>query len=338
MSNADFFSLFSADEPSHHEHAADLNSSLQEMGLELDAEADDFEAMFDHLGLEEDPEMELLALVEQTTQKTAPSLIPPFFQAHQALQQKVQILELALAEAEQQLSGQDRRTQSNDDLIQQQAEALKTAQEQLAHTVAELTVYQQEAQHQQFQVETLAEDLARSQQQVQEFEQECQRLRQDQALQSQQMAALEHQTQDLQARLQRQQRYTLQYKSALEQCLTQPNFQPSSDIASAIAALTGKLSEIRPWSSSPSTTSPDLAESESPLVPSVAAVESPPPTLETLPVTEPALAIPSYLAPEVTPLPARPAREKLSFSIQPQKTSRRPIDLPRFLSQSAPQA
>lgn len=336
MSNADFFSLFSADEPSHHDLAADLNSSLQDMGLELEAETDDFEAMFNHLGLEEDPEIELLALVEQTTQSTAPSLIPPFFQAHQALQQKVQTLALALAEAEQQLSGQDRRTQSNDDLIQQQAETLKTAQEQLTHTVAELTVYQQEAQHQQLQVETLAEDLAKSQQRAQQFEQECQRLRQDQALQSQQMAALEHQAQDLQARLQRQQRYTLQYKSALEQCLAQPNFQPSSDIANVVAALTGKLSEIRPWSSTGVT--PDSAELEPPLVPSVAAIESPRPIQATVSMAEPAPAIPPRPAPEVAPLPASPAREKLSFSIQAKKTSRRPIDLPRFLSPSASQA
>jgi hypothetical protein len=337
MSNADFFSLFSADEPSQNDLAADLTSSLQEMGLELAAETDDFEAMFEHLGLEEDPEMELLALVEQTTQSTAPSLIPPFFQAHQALQQKVQTLELALAEAEQQLSGQDRRTQSNDDLIHQQAEALKTAQEQLAHTVAELTVYQQEAQHQQLQIETLVEDLSRSQQRGQQFEQECQRLRQDQVLQSQQIAALEHQAQDLQARLQRQQRFTLQYKSALEQCLAQPNFQPSSDIATAVMALTGKLSEIPPWSSATASSSPAPLALKTPQEATVVAAESPLVATETIPPAAPTPTRPPGRALEEMPLPPRPPRDKLSFSIQPPKASHRPIDLPRFCSPSASQ-
>lgn len=332
MSNADFFSLFSADELSHHAPAPDLDSTLQEMGLELEAKSDDLEAMFEHLDLEEDPETELLALVEQITQDSSSCLVPPFFQAYQALQQKVQTLELALAEAEQQLLEQDQRTQSHDDLKQQQAQALKTTQEQLAHTVADLTVYQQEAQRQQFQVETLAEDLARSQQRAQQLEQECQRLRQDQILQSQQVAALDHQTQDLQTRLQRQQRYTLQYKSALEQCLTQPNFQPSSDIATAVAALTGKISEIRPWSSTSVTTAPEKLEPQVSMAGTVGETGGTEATPEMVPMAEPTL------APDESPLPARPCRNTLSFSIQSKKITRQPIDLPRFLSQSASQA
>ena len=135
-------------------------------------------------------------------------------------------------------------------MIRQQAEEISKSREQLTHTVAEIQVYQQEAQKQQLQIETLAEQLAQSQNLLAERERDCVRLQENYQTSHQQVLLMDKQMQELRARLQRQQRYAMQYKAALEQCLATPNLNPSSDITTAIASFTGKAAGIQPWSKS----------------------------------------------------------------------------------------
>lgn len=186
----------------------------------------------------------------QSPQSSQFPLIPPFLVEYQSLSQKAQELQEALRQAQQQLESQERRSLSCDDLIQQQAEEISKSREQLTHTVAEIQVYQQEAQKQQLQIETLAEQLAQSQNLLAERERDCVRLQENYHTSHQQVLVMDKQIQELRARLQRQQRYAMQYKAALEQCLATPNLNPSSDITTAIASFTGKSASIQPWSKS----------------------------------------------------------------------------------------
>ncbi len=326
MSNSDFFSLFASDHDQNIDTlAAELELSLDTINEGFPNDSESFESMFERMELEEaeleHPYEEISGFGEPQT--PAISLVPPLWQEYQALQRTVADLTLALADAEQKLSSHDDQTDSRDGLMVPQGDEFHKTQDQLSHTVAELKIYQEDAQRQQWQVETLAEQIDSHQRQIAQLEQ-------DYAHKRQEVVSLEKQMQDLQTRLQRQQHYTLQYKSALEQCLAQPNFQPSSDIAPAIAALTGKgkLSEIRPWTSPvPKTPEPVLASA------SLTPVE--PRILETtvivtdLPITDESVTPPVV---EIEPaLPLRPQGKRPSFSIHSAKTSRRSIDLPRFL-------
>jgi hypothetical protein len=187
----------------------------------------------------------------------------------------VEQLTAQTAIAAQQLVAHQRRADSAEALIQQQAIELTQAQERLSHTVAELQVHQEEAKRQQFQVETLTEQLAQSQIQLKALsgqlaqsqaqlaqrEAELGDLRQLAAEENQVLAAqvsqdpaqvshLKKQVEELNHRLQRQQRYALQYKAALEQCLAQPDFHPSPDVSQVLARLIGKnTTDFQPWAS-----------------------------------------------------------------------------------------
>ena len=190
-------------------------------------------------------------------------LTPPFLQSYQTLQAQVAQLTQQIATAEQQLTARQRRADSAEALIQQQAIALTQAQEQLSHTVAELQIHQEETKRQQLQVETLAEQLAQSQAQLKDVTAQLAHsqaqlaiaITEKQAPEAQvsqdaaQVSRLEKHVDELRSRLQRQQRYALQYKSALEQCLAQPDFHPSSDISQVVARLTGQNTDSQPWAS-----------------------------------------------------------------------------------------
>lgn len=61
----------------------------------------------------------------------------------------------------------------------------------------------------------------------------------------------EKQIEELQTRLQRQQRYALQYKAALDECLSKSSrkqIQPSIDSFSSAKTFTPKINSIKTWS------------------------------------------------------------------------------------------
>jgi hypothetical protein len=303
----------------------------------------------------------------QSPQSSPFPLIPPFLVEYQGLSQKTNELQEALRQAQKQLESQERRSLSCDDLIQQQAEEISKSREQLTHTVAEIQVYQQEAQKQQLQIETLAEQLAQSQNLLAERERDCVRLQENYQTSHQQVLLMDKQMQELRARLQRQQRYAMQYKAALEQCLATPNLNPSSDITTAIASFTGKAAGIQPWSKSGTEEAmiplksvlenvlgdEHLTAKAPDKTPEVAEISIPVSTPETIqPAIAPASITSETVKPEISvpslpemnspaPLPdvapslpisssPNSQSDSLSFAIQPQRVIRKSIDLPRF--------
>ena len=284
-------------------------------------------------------------LPDELSEAVVHSLTPPFLQSYQTLQTQVAQLTQQLATADQQAMAYQRRADSAETLIQQQAAELTQAQEQLSHTVAELQVYQEEAKRQQLQLETLAEQFAQSQAQLNELgdqfahsqEQLAIAATEKQTLEVKisqypaQVSGLEKHLDELRHRLQRQQRYALQYKSALEHCLAQPDFRPSSDISQVVARLTGQNPDLQPWASVGDILA---AFPQSPETPLVGDRPAQAPTPATVP-NPPEAKTPTDSPP---PLPAKnPVRrpldpDNLSFTArEPEKAPSRHVELPNFL-------
>lgn len=374
MSNSDFFSLFSEDEPSSESLTSLFDvervpSSLAEGEVQQNLES--LEDIFSHLTFNPDESAPLFNdsenLWEVIPEEIARSpevsavsvLTPPLLVEHQDLLQEISVYKQALGEAERQLEAKTRRSQSTDQLIAQQAEELSKVQEHLAYTVAEFQVYQEEAQRQQFQVETLAQNSATSQARTAELERECSLLQENCEEKGHQIKVLEQQLEEVRTRLQRQQRYAIQYKTALEQCLAMPNLNPSSDIANAIASLTGQVTPIQPWSAQTLTheTTPfkfpdknDHSEQNSP-IPEITPVTTENSVLmpsddlweinENQEVIDP-VETTIVESTETETSPSKPIEKKsskrdrsfLSFAIHPSEPkSRRCVDLPSFVRQ-----
>jgi hypothetical protein len=374
MSNSDFFSLFSEDEPSSESLTSLFDvervpSSLAEGEVQQNLES--LEDIFSHLTFNPDESAPLFndsenlweVLPEEVSRSPEVSavsvLTPPLLVEHQDLLQEISVYKQALGEAERQLEAKTRRSQSTDQLIAQQAEELSKVQEHLAYTVAEFQVYQEDAQRQQLQVETLTERSATSQARTAELERECSLLQENCEEKGHQIKVLEQQLEEVRTRLQRQQRYAIQYKTALEQCLAMPNLNPSSDIANAIASLTGQVMPIQPWSAQTITneTTPfkfpdknDHPEVNSP-IPEITPVTTENSVLmpsddlweinENQEVIDPVeTTIVESTEPETSPskpiekLPSKRDRSFLSFAIHPSEPkSRRCVDLPSFVRQ-----
>jgi len=379
MSNSDFFSLFSEDEPSSESLTSLFDvervpSSLAEGEAQQSLES--LEDIFSHLTFNPDDSAPLFNDAENSwgmiSEEVARSqevsavsvLTPPLLVEHHDLLQEISVYKQALSEAERQLEGQSRRSHSTDQLIAQQAEELSKVQEHLAYTVAEFQVYQEEAQRQQLQVETLTEKSATSQTRTAELERECSLLQEVCEEKGHQIKVLEKQLEEVRARLQRQQRYAIQYKTALEQCLATPNLNPSSDIANAIASLTGQVTPIQPWSAQALTNettpfkfpdkndhpdvnspipeiTPVMAENSG-LMPTddiweinesqevIASVETTIAESSSVESTEPATS-PSK---PIEKSPSKRDRSFLSFAIHPSESkNRRCVDLPSFVRQ-----
>ena len=379
MSNSDFFSLFSEDEPSSESLTSLFDvervpSSLAEGEVQQNLES--LEDIFSHLTFKTDESAPLFndsenlweVIPEEVSRSQEVSavsvLTPPLLVEHQDLLQEISVYKEAITEAERQLEAKTRRSQSTDQLIAQQAEELSKVQEHLAYTVAEFQVYQEEAQRQQLQVETLTEKSAASQARTAELERECSLLQENCEEKGHQIKVLEQQLEEVRTRLQRQQRYAIQYKTALEQCLAMPNLNPSSDIAHAIASLTGQVTPIQPWSAQTITNettpfkfpdkneppeqnspipeiTPVMAENSG-LMPSddIWAINESQEVINSVETTISESSIVESTEPETSP--SKPIEKKsskrdrsfLSFAIHPSEPkSRRCVDLPSFVRQ-----
>ena len=108
--------------------------------------------------------------------------------------------------------------------------------------------------------ETLQTDLEASQQRVAQLERECTLLQQRFSEKNTALQQAEDSCRDLKARLHRQQRYTLQFKTALEKCLNMASDGSPTPVASTPAMGIGraeaqpvampKAQEIQPWAAS----------------------------------------------------------------------------------------
>jgi len=172
------------------------------------------------------------------------SLIQELNQCNSALLDRVSQLEEALEVSRSSLPGIEATEPMPQNLLQ--------AQEQITTLYNQLEFAHQTNQRQQILLETLTDQLEASQERVAQLERETSLLQQRYTEQSQVLAQTEGNCRDLQTRLYRQQRYTLQFKAALEKCLEVPVPQyEGQDLPSAQTAgdylFLPKAQRIKPW-------------------------------------------------------------------------------------------
>lgn len=166
-------------------------------------------------------------------------------QNRQLIQTVVQ-LEQSLTQARQEQQEQSRRWRNSDTLLSQQAEELNKTLEQMSVLVHQLEASQAETQRQQLKSKSLTEQIEATQQQMAELEREYTLLHETHQHKIHLLNTAQQDIHELQNRLQRQQRYTLQYKTALDHALGHGN-DKNEEIASLTASTT-----IQPWKSSES--------------------------------------------------------------------------------------
>jgi len=176
------------------------------------------------------------------------SLIQELNQCNSALLDRVTSLEDALEQAKQVARREAMAAPGMADGAVPSAQMMQLFQE--------LESAQQTGQRQQILIENLHSQLAYGQQRIAQLEQTCTTLHQHQTEYQQQLAQRDHACRDLQVRLQRQQRYTLQFKAALEQCLEMtslPHDMPILEEDPGLGAIAP--SGLAPVSPAPSTAS-----------------------------------------------------------------------------------
>jgi hypothetical protein len=153
------------------------------------------------------------------------SLSEALQQQNNDLLSHVQDLERLLDECNRALESQIKRSQTAETKLAEQSQELGITQEQLTRLFRELEASHQVGQRQQILIETLNHQLQSSQERVAELERQCAFIQQRYNEQSQLLLQTETTRQELQDRLQRQQRYTLQFKAALDKCLDMPTIK-----------------------------------------------------------------------------------------------------------------
>jgi|GEM_PF-6459378 len=200
------------------------NDWVSRLASEFDADTatDDFEGQLHHL------QEQNLRLQEQN---------------RDLLEQKA-ILEITLEETQTALQLQMTRSQNQETLLVQQAQALAESQTQTSSLYRDLELVQQTAQRQQIMIETLTEQLESSQERIVQLEREVitaqERVNEKvHALMQAEMAC-----QDLKTRLSRQQRYATQFKTALERCLDMPALRRSMFHATSTSAGSQSITDV----------------------------------------------------------------------------------------------
>ncbi|GAB4464565.1 MAG: hypothetical protein OHK0037_18740 [Elainellaceae cyanobacterium] len=193
------------------------------------------------------------------------SLIQELNQCNNALLDRVSMLEDALEQQQTRAAAAAPEGAAQFSLEQVQA-TIQPLEQQVIQLTEQLEATQQLSHRQQVLAETVTQELALSQERITQLEQENLVAQQRYEEQTQRLVRSEALVRDLQTRLQRQQRYTLQFKAALERCLEVPAAlldAPAEAAASAPAqpwqapvaaelltapSLLPKAATIRPWS------------------------------------------------------------------------------------------
>ncbi|OLP19283.1 hypothetical protein BST81_05865 [Leptolyngbya sp. 'hensonii'] len=131
-----------------------------------------------------------------------------------------------------------------------QTQNLTVFQEHIARLTVELESSHQIAQRQQHLIETITGHLHQSQEEVSTLKLECSTLRQQQQAQGDLLEQSEKNCDDLKSRLDRQQRFTLQLKAALERCLEKLDSRPAKfppDSPAVAEAQVADAGSVQPW-------------------------------------------------------------------------------------------
>lgn len=206
-------------------------------------------------------------------------------QQNKDLLDHVEQLEKLLDECHSALQLQMKRNQTLETRISQQTEEMTATQEQVGRLFRELEASHQVAQRQQILIETLSQQLETSQEQVAQLERECAFTQQRYNEQAYNLSQSEMLCQELRSRLDRQQRYTLQFKAALDKCIEVPahtdidlsNIPSTAELkyypqnAAARQHLILKPQPIKPWSANSDFLAEETItnETESPSMPAI---------------------------------------------------------------------
>jgi hypothetical protein len=198
-------------------------------------------------------------------------LIQDLNQCNDVLLGRVSELEEALEKSQVALQTEVERSQSGEvGLALPPDQQPEYVQRQVAHLLSELDVANDGLRRTTIHNETLQAELEASQQRVAQLERECTLLQQRFSEKNTAFHQAEDSCRDLKARLYRQQRYTLQFKVALEKCLTMASETGSSheSIGGRSPTLTAtatqpvsmpKTPQIQPWSMQQQDLAPDPA-------------------------------------------------------------------------------
>lgn len=167
-------------------------------------------------------------------------------QHNRQLVQKIVALEKSLSEYEETLEIKKRDCRAADNLIEQKTQELNYSHLEITRLSHELDNAHQEHQRQQILIENLSQQLQTSQERIAILERECSLMQDNYGQQQHQLLKAEKNNRELQIRLQRQQRYTLQFKAALDQCLESPSEENSNETLDKKVEL--QLQAIQSWS------------------------------------------------------------------------------------------
>jgi chromosome segregation ATPase len=275
--------------------------------------------------------VEVIEVDVESTQTDGLTLAQSLRQQNQSLHQTIAQLEQALADAQQNLQIQTKRVRNAEKLISQQTEELQQTPDTIERLVGELEASQQTIQQQQSIINHLSAQLEKTQAQFAYLERECALLQEEKTGKTHQLLTVEKHMRELQSRLHRQQRYTLQYKTALEQ-ISESEVKPPAKVIPLIP----KNATIQPWTNVETETS----EKSNAWIEQASEAEN----QDRWAVSEPDAAdsMDEFLAELETDEPILEAAENStppknwSFSIVPsstawKKTPTKSVDLPTFL-------
>ncbi len=134
----------------------------------------------------------------------------------------VEQIEKTALEMEQKLELQSDRSRIANRLIIQQTAELNEAQTKLSHLLVQLETADAVRHRQQEIVDRLTDSLQQARTRIASIERDCSALQEKYQQQTDRLWQTEAQVKELSYRLERQQRYTLQFKTALNECLEEP--------------------------------------------------------------------------------------------------------------------
>ncbi|KAB8334955.1 hypothetical protein SD80_000820 [Scytonema tolypothrichoides VB-61278] len=226
-----------------------------------------------------DPDSEKQELVDAEFKKLL-GLNEELRSANNDLYDKVEELKSVLTESELALQWQKKRSSVTESMLNQQAQELTAAQEQVNSLFQQLETAVQTVQRQESLISNYKTQLELSQQRLAQLERECVLMKSSYNDQSHQLLQSESACRELRTRLMRQQRQTLQFKAALEKCLETPvpsyDSLENNDTSSSqtrpfrhSSVLFCQAQPIQPWSveSESLTNGVDNAYKETPALP-----------------------------------------------------------------------
>ncbi|XTZ19333.1 MAG: hypothetical protein ACQZ3M_05675 [cyanobacterium endosymbiont of Rhopalodia fuxianensis] len=189
-------------------------------------------------------EISLTSENDQVTSRDWFNLARKLRKQNRELLESIVKLEQSLAESKKQLQEQVQQAHRNDFLIAEKTAQVNTIKEQFQTA-------QKQFQEQQQELNTIIEKLVTTQSKLVSVEHQSTLLKQRYREKADRLDHSEKQIEELQTRLQRQQRYALQYKAALDECLSKSSrkqIQPSIDSLSSAKTFTPKINSIKTWS------------------------------------------------------------------------------------------